>query len=270
MKKTVIVGLTIVFYSCASIKVDVPAKFAAEATNMHVKGLRGWRPSPKLSFGKYFTSAVKKGLVAQKEKNNIPGSFLGTQEMLHLFNISKTDITATEKNKFHYKLSDGRLSAEIICLEKFTSQNQQLGGPHIGLYSKTLNAEYYLTGFIQNIKNKDTSLWNLQLYSKYNNAENINQFPIVIPGIEQAGYLIHDNDSITIQPVKINKITTRKNKTDIPVRLLSGYEFRIDDGVIGIVDILNDNIWLYNDLDDDTKLIIAAAASAILLRKQNH
>ena len=129
-----------------------------------------------------------------------------------------------------------------------------------------------MTGIIQNIKNKnkDTLLWNLQLYSKYDSAENINQFPIVIPGIEQAGYLIHDNDSIAIRPVKINKITIRKNKMDIPVRLPSGYEFRIDDGVVGMVDILNDNIWLYNDMDDDTKLIIAAAASAILLRKQNH
>jgi hypothetical protein len=45
------------------------------------------------------------------------------------------------------------------------------------------------------------------------------------------------------------------------------YELKIDGGVIGIIDVSKKNVWIYNDLDKDMKLIIASVSSAILMRK---
>ena len=53
----------------------------------------------------------------------------------------------------------------------------------------------------------------------------------------------------------------------MPVKLAAGYELRIDDGVVGIIDTYENNIWVYNDLDKETRFIIASISSAILLRK---
>ncbi len=57
----------------------------------------------------------------------------------------------------------------------------------------------------------------------------------------------------------------------VGVELVQGkgaVENRIEDGVVAIADIRHGDLWLYNDLDDKTKLIIASAASIMLLRKE--
>ena len=45
------------------------------------------------------------------------------------------------------------------------------------------------------------------------------------------------------------------------------YELKIDGGLIGVIDVFKNNVWIYNDLDKDMKLIIASVSSAILMRR---
>ena len=40
-----------------------------------------------------------------------------------------------------------------------------------------------------------------------------------------------------------------------------------DGGVVAIIDILDNAIWMYNDLEPREKLVISSAASAILLKR---
>ena len=40
-----------------------------------------------------------------------------------------------------------------------------------------------------------------------------------------------------------------------------------DEGVVGVVDILDNNIWIANNLDAKDKLIISSIASALLLKR---
>jgi hypothetical protein len=37
--------------------------------------------------------------------------------------------------------------------------------------------------------------------------------------------------------------------------------------VVGIIDTFDNNVWLYDELDGETKFILASISSAILLRK---
>jgi len=49
--------------------------------------------------------------------------------------------------------------------------------------------------------------------------------------------------------------------------MLSGYELQWDGGVVAIIDILENNLWIYNDLELKEKMILSAISSAILVKK---
>ena len=49
--------------------------------------------------------------------------------------------------------------------------------------------------------------------------------------------------------------------------MLSGYELRWDDGVVAIIDILDNSIWFANNLEASDKLILSSISSAILLKR---
>ena len=49
--------------------------------------------------------------------------------------------------------------------------------------------------------------------------------------------------------------------------MLSGYELKWDGGVVGIIDILDNAIWIVNDLEPADKLILSSISSAIMLKR---
>jgi hypothetical protein len=49
--------------------------------------------------------------------------------------------------------------------------------------------------------------------------------------------------------------------------MLSGYELQWDGGVVAIIDILDNNIWIYNDLEPSEKFLLSSIASAIMLKR---
>ena len=49
--------------------------------------------------------------------------------------------------------------------------------------------------------------------------------------------------------------------------MLSGYELQWDGGVVAIIDILDNNVWIYNDLEPSEKFILSSISSAILLKR---
>ena len=49
--------------------------------------------------------------------------------------------------------------------------------------------------------------------------------------------------------------------------MLSGYELQWDGGVVAIIDLLDNSIWMYNDLESSEKLLLSSIASAIMLKR---
>ena len=49
--------------------------------------------------------------------------------------------------------------------------------------------------------------------------------------------------------------------------MLTGYELHWNGEVAGIIDILENNIWIVNNLDAEKRFIIAWVSSAILLKR---
>lgn len=63
--------------------------------------------------------------------------------------------------------------------------------------------------------------------------------------------------------------TAAGKQTRLPFKIPAGYELKLKDTIIGIIDTPGNHIWLDNDLDERKKMIVASISSAIMLRSIN-
>ncbi len=89
------------------------------------------------------------------------------------------------------------------------------------------------------------------------------------PYVEEEGYATNGKENIAIRPLRLEKLTTKNGKETkvLGGAILTGYELRWDDGVVAIIDILDNSIWFANNLDARDKIILSSISSAILLKR---
>lgn len=258
------------FTSCTTIKLAVPEQFSSQSTSMHVKGLSGWMINQKLSFGSYYTSSIKRGWNVSSSQADRPSGVTTEDRLLKVFNVEKSNITVNQKNKYQFTVQDGNGAAEIFCLEKLTKEqlvvktnNRWLGDTY-----ETKNYQYSFSAAILPMKVKEDAPWQLVLYNNYDKNKDTARRIFDLPYLEEEGYVTNGKETINIKPLRIQQFTTKDGReARFPVKMMSGYELRVDDGVVGIIDSFDNNVWMYNDLDSDTKLLLAAISSALILRK---
>lgn len=256
--------------SCTTIKLAVPEQFSSQSTSMHVKGLSGWMINQKLSFGNYHTSAIKRGWNVSSAQTDRPSGVTTEDRLLKVFNVEKSNMTVNQKNKYQFTVQDGNQVAEIFCLEKLTKEqlvvktnNRWLGDTY-----QTNNYQYSFSAAILPQKVKDDAPWQLVLYNNYDKNKDTARRFFDLPYLEEEGYVTNGTETIRIKPLRLQQFTTKDGReAKFPVKMMSGYELRIDDGVAGIIDSFDNNVWMYNDLDADTKLLLASISSALMLRK---
>ncbi len=257
--------------SCTAARLSVPEKFSSQATKMHVKGVNGWQINQKLSFGSYATSKIKRGWDFSSSLSHSKFFLRPEEALLKVFDINTDKDVYTQKNKFQYSIEEGNLAAEVYATEKF--QEKQLvyksNNPWIGKASKTNKYEYAFTAAILPLAPQKADPWSLVLINKYDIKKDTARRLFDRPYVEEEGYATNGKESIAIRPLRIENLTTKSGRQTkvLGGKLLSGYELQWDGGVVGIVDILDNNIWIYNQLDPDEKLIISAISSAILLKR---
>jgi hypothetical protein len=264
----VIVIIVTLFASCktASLSVAVPDRFAANATQMKVTGLKNGKRKPQLTFGNYQTTKLKTGWIVSSAGNGRNSGITTEERLLKVFKLSRETLTSNTKNKYQYTIQDGNLMAEVYCLEK-TTREDITTTTRLGVFSETKNIQYSFSAAIipQTIKDEP---WQLVFYSNYDRKKDTARKFFERPYVEREGYVTNGKIQIDIRPILTGKVITKDGKeTKTLVPLLMAYELKIDNGVIGIVDVFNKNIWIYNDLENDLKLIIASVSSAILMRK---
>lgn len=254
--------------SCTSVKLAVPSQFTGAATQMPVKGLSGWMINQQLTFGNYKTSIIKKGWTTTGSTSDRTSNITTDQRLLNIFNVENETNTVSQKSKYHFTLNDGNLSTEIYCIEKKSAEEFVVKTGILGDFSKTKNSQYSFSAAIlpQTVINGEP--WQLVLYSLYDAAKDTTKRIFDNPYKEEEGFATNGKETITIRPVYVKAATTKDGKEKkLPFKIPSGFELRIDDGVVGIVDTFGKSVWLYNDLDANTKLILASVSSALLLRK---
>ncbi len=263
--------LVIVFSSCTTAKLSVPQEFSSQATRMPVKGLNGWMINQQLSFGNYQTSKIKRGWDFSSSIQYTKFRTSPEEQILRVFNIDTNKKSLLQKNKFHYSIEDGNLIAEIYATEKFTEKQlvYKSNNPWLGDASKTKKYEYAFTAAILPITAQKSDPWSLVLINKYDADRDTARKLFDRPYVEEEGYATNGKESIAIRPLRIDQVTTKSGK-ETKIRggkMLSGYELQRDRGVVAIIDILDNSIWLYNNLEPSDKLILSSIASAILLKR---
>ena len=257
--------------SCTAAKVSVPTQFSSQATKMQVKGINGWQINQRLSFGNYNTSKIKRGWDFNSSFQYTKFRISPEEYILKVFNVDTYKGTNTQRNKFQYTLEDGNLVAEIYATEKFKEKElvYKSNNPWLGNVSQTKSYEYAFAAAIVPLAVKNDQPWSLVLINKYDQAKDTARKLFDRPYVEEEGYATNGKENIAIRPLRIENVTTAsgKNTKVFGGKMLSGYELRWDDGVVAIIDILDNSIWLANNLDASDKLILSSISSAILLKR---
>ena len=257
--------------SCTSVKVAVPEQFSKGATKMPVKGLNGWMVNQQLSFGGYQTSRIKRGWDFQSSVQWTKFRVSPEEMILKVFDIDTDRRNLAQRNKFQYTIQEGDNMAEIYATEKFKEQQlvYKSNNPYIGQVSATRNYEYAFTAAILPLTGADKAPWSLVLVNKYDRAKDTARRLFDRPYVEEEGYATNGTENIAIRPLRLEKMTTKGGKDTKVVGgpVLTGYELQWDGGVVAVVDIMDNNIWIYNDLEPSEKLLISSIASAIMLKR---
>lgn len=264
-------AVVLLLASCTAARLSVPDKFTSQATKMPVSGLNGWTINQKLSFGPYQTSRIKRGWDFSSSLSHSKFSLKPEEAILKVFDIGTDKASLSSKSKFQYTLEDGNGVAEIFATERF--QEKQLkyrsNNPWIGDASRTDRYEYAFTASIIPLTLADKEPWSLVLVNRYDVNKDTARGLFSRPYVEEEGYATNGKENIAVKALRIEKVTTKGGK-DTKVfggSILSGYEISWDGGVVGIIDILDNNFWLANNLESRDKLIVSSIASAILLKR---
>lgn len=274
MKKITILILASVsmqWMACTVAKVGVPAQFAAQADQLKVKGLNGFTFNQSLNFGLYTASEIKKGwdVSSKWQVSNI--SLRPEDMMIRLLNINTDRFSSKEKNKFQFTIRDEKLMADVFALEATTEKGKVYNtNTALGTISQRDQLNYDFSAIIvpYNFEPKET--WKLVMQSNYDRKKDTARSIGDLPATTDNFYASNGKETITIHPLRITQTTSAKGKTTKiwGPGILSGYELRIDNGVIAVIDIVDPTVWLYKELDKPTKMIVSAIGSAILLKRK--
>lgn len=274
MKNTlyILIAVTsIVFSACTAAKVGVPTQFASQADHMKVKGVNGFTINQSLTFGNYITGEMKRGWDFSGKWQASKISFKPEDQLFKFFNINRDDISVKESNKFQFTVRDEKLIADVFAFEESKEKGiiYKTNSP-LGEVEQRNSLDYSFSAAIVPYNFDTKKPWKLIISSKYDRKKDTARRIGDLPYAEEVGYATDGVETISILPLRIDNVTTKNGKQTnvLGPAMLSGYELRIGDGVIGIVDILEPSIWMYKDLDKPTKMIVAAIGSSILLKRK--
>lgn len=267
---TLLVGIFLLT-SCTAVKVSVPEQFSSQATPMKVKGIHGWKFNEQLSFGNYATTSVKRGWDFSNGSRFTRFSLKPEDILLSAFNIHSEKEKYTDKHRFQYSIQDASLVAEVLAQERF-SENQIVYRSNVEWLNgmtRTNRYEYAFTATIVPLNFNKGEVWSMTMLNAYD-AKKTQQKLFERPQTHDLGYVSNGKEKIEIKPLFLSK----REKSDgsegkiIGGPMLTGYELRWDDGVVGMVDIMDNQVWIVNELDPSEKLILSAIASAIFLKRK--
>jgi len=268
MRNTVSIIFTVCLMSCSSsvkLKLTIPETFKQQATMEHVEGARG----NKMTFANFATSRIKRGMHTGSQGE---GRDLFLQNLLlNQIGIQKNESVSREKTKFRYTLTDGKGHLKVYASELAVSDKVEYDAFNsTSIFSKISTLQQYYYVFSAIIRADTTPAdhsWELLMTNIYQRkVKDMHPFAFIRP--DYNGLATNGADTIFVKAINIKKTEMPNGKqARLPFELLSGYELSTNDGVIAIVDLIDMNIWFYNELEDAEKLNIAGIATAIYARR---
>lgn len=267
MKNAVLLISGICLMGCGtSMKLAVPEKFKEQATMQHVDGARGNR----MSFANFTTSKIKRGIQVSYPGWGRP--FIWENLLLNQAGISKSETVENEKAKFRYAITDGRNTVEVFAHERqMTRKHDYETTEHRGIlggFEVLQEHRYIFSALISVDTTQDSKNWELVMTNLYDREATNDKNPFAFIKQEDEGMATNGTDTIHIKPLSIKKTELSNGKTgQFPFKMMSGYELSTADGVIAIIDLIDRNVWFYNELSPAEKLNVSAITTALFARK---
>jgi len=198
---------------------------------MEVKGRQGWQFNQKITFGDYFTSKIKRGWTKG-----------GTWNFVVKFQNAEQKLSFTQNTPF------GK-SAEVLAIGKFKNTELPLFKDFLSYSFKYENT--FAGTVIPN--DNESNNWDFVIHNPESG----------LPKDADCGIIRDSNgNEIIIRGVK--KVEGQANWVTLDNY---GFEFIQNGQSIGAVSTINNGrVWIKNDLDENTKLILASVSTSLLVR----
>jgi hypothetical protein len=257
--------------SCTTAKLTVPNEFVSQATAYPVKGMNGWQVGQQLKFGQMTTSKVKRGWDFTASVQYSKFRLSPEEYLAKVLDITTFKNTNYQRNRFQYTIGGGSLEAEVYATEKFTEGQlvYKSNNPYIGNASKTNRYEYAFTAAIVPLTGMNAEPWSVVLINKYDLKNDTARKLFDRRYVEEEGYATNGKENIAIRPLRVESVTTAKEAQQKVWggKLLAGYEIQWEGKPVAMIDILDNSIWLKNEMNPFQRLIVSAVSSAILLKR---
>ena len=231
MKPTSIIALLVLtsLFSCSTPEIAVDPSLSAEA--MAVKGRNGLQIGQVIRYGDYTTDKVRRGWT---KGYDVP--------FIIRFQGAKEKLSFTQ-------FGPGAVQAEVACVSKFKSTEIQLVRDFFGI---PLDYQNFFAGNIA--IGAGGANWDFLLHNP--NGDFLREKA-------SAGFAQNGARRIEIQAIRglEGQPEWMKQLT------VYGHEFRLDGKVVGAVSTMNKGkVWIDPQLDAETRTVIAAVATGLLLR----
>lgn len=263
MQKLLLVGLVLVLFSNCR-----PARMALSTDRWNAKeeyavaGKRGLFTRERMSFGEFYTTAVKRSWV--KGSGSKFGLGTGTPN-----NYDYTNIISFEKIRkrqtIRFSLTDSRRKeSEVYCVSKFNASDWQVGGNPNSIVNIGID-------IFEAIKRRPESKYYVQLYLRANEKP----WELVIDNVESQrrpkeyiGLLSQNRDNYyTIVPVQ-----QMEGKDGQPANILFGaigFEFRnAKNQPVAAVSLIDKGVVYFQNVSHDEKFLLANACAALLMQEE--
>jgi len=223
-----VLALTSLF-SCHTA--EIPLDPALNADAMAVKGRNGWQIGQVIRYGDYTTDKVRRGWTKGYDIPFIV-RFQGAKEKLSFAQFGPENTRA-----------------EVSCISKFKSTEIEVVRDFFGI---PIEYENYFAGNIAFNDGRDS--WDFLIHNP--NGDFLRERA-------SAGFARNGTQQIDIQAIR-----GLEGQPDWMKELtVFGHEFRMNGKVVGAVSTMNKGkVWIDPQLDAETRTVIAAVATGLLLR----
>lgn len=256
---------------CVSgFRMAVPDRITSQSTRLKVDGSR----SRHIKLGDFKTTRIKRGM-----RLAYPGwgrTYFLDNLLLNRVGVNKSELVEKEKDRFRFSVAGSSGEAQVIAREFRLQRSLSLGltnnsllrNPIINSFQQLQEFDYIFSATITTDSTAANKTWELLMRSYYNRKDDTakNLFTLIPQG--DAGIASNGVDTLHIKPLMVQETVSRKGKPGkLPIKLVTGYELRIGEGIVAVIDALEKSVWVYNEVDNTTRTMIAAITSAIFARR---
>ncbi len=229
MKSIILFSLLVLtsLFACKTAELNINPALKAPA--MTVKGRNGLQIGQVIRYGEYTTDKVRRGWT---KGYDLP--------FIVRFQSAKEKMSFTQFGPMQHR-------AEVACISKFKNTELTIVRDFFAL---PLDYQNYFAGNVSTA----VSNWDFLLHNP--NGDLLREK-------ESAGFIQNGTKRIDIQAVR--RLAGQPGWMD--KLAVYGHEFYLDDKIVGAVSTVNQGkVWIDEQLDVDTRTVIAGVATGLLLR----